>query len=126
LLTDDRLRPVKGIRGITLTIRFLCELGLLAALAFWGFRTYDGAAAWLVGIGSPVVAAVLWGLFVAPKARSPVPIQVRLIIEFFLFGFGALALNRAGRPVLAVAFAALAFGMSVLNARQEGAAQTLG
>jgi hypothetical protein len=33
---------VSGLRGVTLTLRFGCELAMLAALANWGFRTGDG------------------------------------------------------------------------------------
>ena len=50
------LGPMSGSRGIALTIRFLCELGMLAGLAYWGFRVGDGTGAWLLGIGAPVLA----------------------------------------------------------------------
>ena len=53
------LGPMSGLRGIALTIRFLCELGMLAGLAYWGFRVGDGGGAWLLGIGAPVLAATL-------------------------------------------------------------------
>jgi hypothetical protein len=33
---------VSGLRGVTLTVWFLCELAMLAALAFWGFCIGDG------------------------------------------------------------------------------------
>jgi Protein of unknown function (DUF2568) len=29
---------VSGLRGVTLTVRFLCELAMLAALAYWGIH----------------------------------------------------------------------------------------
>jgi hypothetical protein len=31
-------------RGVTLTVRFLCELAMLAALAFWGFGAGDATS----------------------------------------------------------------------------------
>jgi hypothetical protein len=65
---------VSGLRGVTLTVRFLCELAMLAALAYWGFTVGDGAGAWVLGIGAPLMAAIIWGAWVAPKARWPVPI----------------------------------------------------
>jgi hypothetical protein len=34
---------MSGLRMIVLTARFLCELGILASLAFWGFTAVDGA-----------------------------------------------------------------------------------
>ena len=31
---------------------------MLAALAYWGFT--DGAGAWVLGVGAPLLAAVVW------------------------------------------------------------------
>ena len=47
---------MSGLRGVTLTVRFLCELAMLAALAFWGFTAGEGLLAWVLGIGAPVLA----------------------------------------------------------------------
>jgi hypothetical protein len=44
---------MRGLRGVTLTARFLCELAMLAALAFWGF----GA-----GVGIWALVAVVLGV----------------------------------------------------------------
>ena len=62
-----------GLRGATLIARFLCELAMLAALAFWGYVVGEGPWAWLLGVGAPALAAVVWGAFVAPKARCAGP-----------------------------------------------------
>jgi hypothetical protein len=51
---------MSGLRGVTLTVRFLCELAMLAALAYWGFRVGDGIGAWVLGVGAPLLAAVVW------------------------------------------------------------------
>ncbi|HKO84627.1 MAG TPA: YrdB family protein [Actinomycetota bacterium] len=57
-----------------LTVAFLLELCALAALGYWGFRTASGPAAKAaLGIGAPLLAAVLWGLFAAPGCRSRSP-----------------------------------------------------
>lgn len=53
-----------------LTVAFLLELCALAALGYWGLRTASGPATKAaLGIGAPLLAAVLWGLFAAPRAR---------------------------------------------------------
>ena len=39
------------MRGLTLAVRFGCELAVLAALAWWGFSVGDGVGAWLLGLG---------------------------------------------------------------------------
>jgi hypothetical protein len=33
---------------------------MLAALAYWGFTVGAGAGAWVVGVGAPLLAAVVW------------------------------------------------------------------
>jgi Protein of unknown function (DUF2568) len=103
---------VRGLRGVTLTVRFLCELAMLAALAYWGFGTGDG-------VGASLLAAVVWGAVVAPKARWPVPTPTRVVIELVLFGAAAGTLAVAGQPVLAVVLGIAALATSLLNASQE-------
>jgi Protein of unknown function (DUF2568) len=110
---------VSGLRGVTLTVRFLCELVMLAALAYWGFTVADGIGAWVLGLGAPLVAAVVWAAWVAPKARWPVPIPTRVVIELVLFGGAVGALAVAGQPVLAVVLGVAAIVSSLLNASQE-------
>jgi hypothetical protein len=58
--------------------------------------------------------------FVAPKARWPAPIPVRLAIKFVLVGAAAGGLVAAGRPLLAALLAVAAFGTSLLNAATAG------
>ena len=107
------------LRGIVLTVRFLCELAMLAALAYWGFHVFDGVAAFVAGIGAPVAAIVVWAEFVAPKARHPVSVTVRLVIEDTLFVLTTIALAAAAGAGLAIAFAVAAFATSWLGAWTE-------
>ena len=95
---------MEAARVANLAARFLLELCALAAFAYWGFER-DGSARYLLGVGSPLVAAVVWGVFVSPKARVRVPGGVRLAIEVAFFGLAALALAAAGHPALAGALA---------------------
>lgn len=104
-----------GLRAIALIVRFLCELTMLAALAYWGFNAGNGVSAWVLGLGAPTLAAVVWGAFVAPKAKRPVSIPVRLAIELVLFGAAAIGLAVVGQPVLAVVFAAAAVITSLVS-----------
>jgi hypothetical protein len=113
---------VSGLRGATLVVRFLCELAMLAALAFWGFGAGDGARGWLLGSGAPVLAAAVGGAFVAPKARWPVPAPVRVAIELVLFAAAAAALAAAGQPLPAAVLGLAGIVTSLLNESQEGRA----
>jgi hypothetical protein len=110
---------VSGLRGVTLAVRFLTELAMLAALAYWGFAVGEGVSAWLLGLGAPLSAAVVWGAFVAPRARWPVPAPVRVAIELVLFGVAAGLLAAVGPPGPAVVLGVVAIVTSLLNAAQE-------
>ena len=112
-------QDLSGSRGATLTARFLCELAMLAALAFWGYVVGEGPWAWLLGVGAPALAAVVWGTFVAPKARVPVSAPVRVQIELVLYAVAAVGLGSAGQPVAAVILAVAGLVTSLLNDVQE-------
>jgi len=87
---------------------FFAELGMLAALGWWGFVTYDGGLAWAVGLGLPLAVSVVWGLFLAPKATHPLPRPVQYIVRMFLLLAGAVALFSVGATNLGIAQAVLA------------------
>ena len=112
-------QDLHGLRGATLTARFLCELAMLAALAFWGYVVGVGLWAWLLGVGAPVLAAVVWGAFVAPRARVPVPAPVRVQIELVLYALAAVGLAAAGQRVAAVVLGVAGLVTSLLNESQE-------
>jgi hypothetical protein len=89
------------LKGSNLLLRFLLELCLLAAVGYWGFKTQSGwAMKILFGIGLPVLIAVIWGLFVAPKATYPLSGIPHLVLALILLGSGAVALFASGNPTL--------------------------
>ncbi|GAA1796951.1 YrdB family protein [Planosporangium flavigriseum] len=96
------------MRYANLALRFALELAGLAAFGYWGFVAGSGLQLKvLLGLGTPVVAAVLWGLFAAPKAAVPMPGAAKLVFELLWFGAAAAALAFAGRLWLAAALVAL-------------------
>ena len=98
-----------------LTLAFAAELAALAALGYWGF-VHGGSTATkvLLGIGTPLVAAVLWGVFAAPQA--PVRIAVlALLVKVLVFGAGVVALVATGHPFLAGALGVVALLSSLLS-----------
>jgi hypothetical protein len=56
-----------------------------------------------LGLGAPLVAALVWGTFVAPKALVMVPGAVRLLVEVAVFASATGALYVAGNTRLALA-----------------------
>jgi Protein of unknown function (DUF2568) len=98
----------------SLTVAFLLELCALAALASWGVHVGGGPVTkTTLGIGAPLLAAVLWGLFAAPRAPVSVP-PAKFAVELLVFGSAALTLYATGHRVLAVAFAVLVVVNSIL------------
>lgn len=90
-------------------LAFLLELLALAALAYWGFRTGDGLAPKLVfGIGAPVLAAIVWGLFAAPRATFGLPLPGVLLAKAVVYGAAVVALIAAHQPALGIVLAVLA------------------
>ena len=106
---------IASLRVINLGVRFLLELGALAAFGYWG-ATLRGSVALraLLVIVLPPAVALLWGLFVSPKARYSTgrPGQVGLGLIVFLVA--ALLLRERGHVAMAAVFAATAVVSSLL------------
>ncbi len=93
------------LQGANLVARFVLELAALAALAYWGFSLNASVTVRVVaGLGAPVVAAVLWGLFASPRAAVPVPDSIQLAVQLGVFTVAVAAMAFAGRPHLAWGF----------------------
>jgi hypothetical protein len=103
------------VRSANLVLRFLLELSALAATAYWGFAAASGVTQWVLGLGAPLLVAVVWGLFVSPKAKIELPRPTRFAIELLVFAAAALALATASQPVLAIVLAVLALVSGTLN-----------
>ena len=100
---DDQLTKRSAaiiiVKSANLLLRFLLELG---ALGYWGFHAADGFIAKLgLGLGAPLIAAVVWGLFVSPKAAVPLSTPLWLLVQAGVFGAAIAGLIAAGRPSLA-------------------------
>ena len=94
-----------ALKMLNLAVRFLLELCLLAAVGYWGFHNQSS---WFIkilfGICLPVFIAVLWGMFVAPKAFYPLKGASYLTVEMGLLALGSLALFVSGKPTLGWAY----------------------
>jgi hypothetical protein len=96
------------IKNANLALAFFLELGVLAALGFWGFQTSQGTIARIaLGIGAPAIAVVVWALFGSPQAVWHLDGIFRLLLEVVFFGSAAVALFVAGQHTLGVVFALL-------------------
>ncbi len=92
---------------IALLLRFLLELALLAGAGVAAWRLTPDGWAWAAAALVPVLVAVLWGLFLSPRARVPLSAGLKLLIETVLFAGVALALAASGLTAAAVAGVAI-------------------
>lgn len=69
------------MKQANLTVCFLVELCALATLAYWGF-TLDApiAVRVVLGVATPLIAAIAWGAYVAPRARLSATASMRLAV----------------------------------------------
>lgn len=86
-------------------LSFLLELVMLAALAYWGFTIGSSTLVKvLLGVGAPLVAIIIWGIYNAPRSARRLPTGPRILLELLMFTVTALALVHAGQPTSAGIF----------------------
>ncbi|MCB9594522.1 MAG: YrdB family protein [Sandaracinaceae bacterium] len=100
-----------------LGVRFLLELGALAALGWWGSARVPGLGSYLLAVGLPLAAAVWWGALVAPRARRRLRDPARFAAESLVWASATAALWDLTSPAPAAGFAALAL-VTALAARK--------
>ena len=106
---------MEAIQAANLALRFILELCALGALAYWGFNTGDNLfMKTLLAGGAPLLAAVVWGLFVAPKAAVKVPGPVHFALQVLVFGSAVAGLIAAGYSTLGLIFAVVIIANAVL------------
>lgn len=95
-----------ALRYANLTLHFLLELVALAALGYWGFQTGNGPIIKIVlGLGAPLLAVLVMGTFISPKAFVPVNRLIWVALQLVIFGSAAAVLFSTGHHSLARVFA---------------------
>lgn len=95
------------LQRLNLALRALMEIGVVAALGYWGFQTGGSTTTKiLLGLGAPVVGFGFWGAVDFHQAgRLAEPL--RLLQELALSGLAAFAWYGAGQHALGLALALL-------------------
>jgi hypothetical protein len=101
--------PYAGRMRLLLAVRFLGELGMLACLGIGGWQLAGSVlASAALGLALPLVAAALWGRWVAPRAQHRLRDPARLAVEVALFGVALLVMLAADpSPAMPVVGAAV-------------------
>ena len=98
---------MKVARSAAPGLKFVLELCMLAALAYWGAQAGGSTAADVVlAIAAPLLAAAVWGRYAAPRSPRRLPRARRVALESGVFAVAAVGLAAAGAPLLAAVFAA--------------------
>ncbi len=92
------------IKTANLALRFLLELGGLVALGYWGFSTGTGDMRFLLGLAAPLLMALAWALFVAPRSVFKLSEAVKAVLGLVILEVCAVALALAGQTLLAVIY----------------------
>ena len=99
---------MEALKSINLAVRFLLELCVLVAVGYWGFKT---SSEWfpkiLLGVGAPLLIAIIWGMFGAPKAAYHLTGFSLFALEVIIFGSGVAALYATRNYLLAWGFAVI-------------------
>jgi hypothetical protein len=88
------------VKAVALGLRFVLELCAVASVAAWGWHLADAVALQLLlSVAAAAVVVVVWGTFVSPRARYPVPDPAWLVIEVLVFLAAGLALLAVDDPI---------------------------
>ena len=93
------------LKLINIGLRFLLELCILVIFGYWGFKTDTGTITKiLLGIGSPILFAMVWGTFLAPKSPMRLDEPWLLLLELIIFALTCWALYSIGNVNLTTIF----------------------
>ena len=102
------------VRPIVWALRFLFELLALAAFAIGGWSLTSGPLRIALAIALPVIAAVVWGLWMAPRSTRRLRDPSRFVVEVVFFLAAGAALWVAGQAAAGIALSVIAIAISAL------------
>lgn len=95
-----RFYIMSKLKWFNLALRAIMELGIVLALAYWGFQTGNNLGMKiLLGIIAPLLGFGFWGAIDFHQAGNMAE-PLRLIEELIISGLAALALFVAGQHAL--------------------------
>ncbi|WP_367948545.1 YrdB family protein [Rathayibacter sp. VKM Ac-2857] len=100
-------------------LRLVLELFAFVSLGLWGFLSFDLPWSIVFGVGAPVLAILLWALFLSPRAVLAIDVYGRSLIELLIMGAAALAWLDLGQPIVAIVFGVVAVVSGVISGRRS-------
>lgn len=114
--------PTPGMRAPLSAIdvlAFACELFAFASLAIWGFASWPFPWNIVAGIGAPVLAILLWALFVSPRAVLSVHPFVRGLVELLVYASATIAWWSLDQAWIGLIFGIVAVTIGVIAGRRR-------
>lgn len=97
------------IKTINQTVAFLLELGMLTAVARWGYlQGKTTLSKYGISLLLIAVLVVLWGYFAAPKSENRLSLGYRITFEFVLFMVATWSLYKLGNTNYTIIFGTVA------------------
>lgn len=105
----------RSLKSINAGLAFFLELAMLVSLGYWGFYGDKSTfVKWSLGIGLPVLTAIIWGIFLAPRAKYRLGNISGNLLALLLFLLAATLLYYTQHHGIAVIFASVAIVNRVL------------
>lgn len=100
------MKPIGS--SLILAAFFLLELVAFASFGYWGYHAGAGKAfGVLLAAAVPLAVAVLWGMFLSPKASvAAFAYSARTALKFIVFALASAALFASGHHALGAALLA--------------------
>ncbi|WP_394333028.1 YrdB family protein [Mucilaginibacter lappiensis] len=84
---------------------FLLEICTIVSLVYWGFHNHRSIIlSYLLGIGTPLLAAGIWSVLAAPLSAHRLPMPYREIFSIIFFWGSAILLYQSGVKIYAIVF----------------------
>lgn len=124
---NDRVTPRAGIRPVDAldVLVFIVELVLFVVLAAAGARLGSHAAAVALAVLLPLVTAVLWGVYLSPRATRRLQHPGRLVAKLAVMLAASALLVAAGAGALGLGFLAAGGALVTVGELREAAADRL-
>lgn len=112
-------RRTRASLSVIEILAFVCELFAFASLATWGALAWPFP--WNIGVAilAPLVAVLIWALFVSPRAVLAVHPFVRAVAELLVYAAATLAWWSLGLTWVGIGFAVIAVVVGVLAGRRR-------
>lgn len=108
-------RPVVTALDI---VRVIVLVLAIVSLALWGFASWPLPWNIVAGIGAPLLALLIWALFLSPRPVLRVHPFLRALVELMIYAGVTIAWWSMQQALVGIAFALVAVAAGVISGRR--------